>query len=328
MSEQTGFSFETATPTIAGSSPVIKYAGGKSWLVKILAIRLHAHLTRVGGVYVEPFAGSLAMGLAIGWPGSYYADTNEDLVNLYAALADDAEKVADELEALGKVSGEENYYTVRKSVWPENRATLSKSAWAARTVWLNKNCFNGLMRYNLAGRFNVPWGDREVPLPPRAHVEAVGKLLAQAKSIRRTDFAFVLDDALKNYDPAKLVVYLDPPYGAKLKDVSTRGARDRGGDEGVFTGYTGKFTWEDQVRLAAWAKALALRGALVVASNSWSDEVCEIYRDGFDLFQVGVRHSVGATEERRGRRAEMLAVSAGHSAVVDSIPVKVVRRGK
>lgn len=321
------FRFETELPPIAGSSPLIKYAGGKSWLVKILAIRLHAHLARVGGVYVEPFAGSLAMGLAIGWPAARYADTNEDLANLYLALAKDAGKVADELEVLGKVSGEENYYTIRESVWPENRVALSNYAWAARTIWLNKNCFNGLMRYNLAGKFNVPWGKREVPLPARSHVEAVGRLLT-GTSIRCADFACVLDDALKEVNPAELVVYLDPPYGAKLKDVSTRGAKERGGDDGVFTGYTGKFTWADQVRLADWAKALAARGALVVASNSWSDEVCEIYRDGFDLFQVGVRHSVGAIEERRGKRAEMLAVSARHSTVVDSIPVKVVCRGK
>jgi DNA adenine methylase Dam len=327
VSEQTGFFFKTAAPVISGSSPLIKYAGGKSWLVKILALRLHAHLVKVGGVYVEPFAGSLAMGLAIGWPTSVYADTNEDLINLYAALVDDAGKVAAEVDALRATSGEESYYVVRKSVWPENRDALSSHAWAARTIWLNKNCFNGLMRYNLAGRFNVPWGNRAVPLPSRSHIETIGRVVARA-TIRKTDFAFVLDDALKNYNPAKLVVYLDPPYGAKLKNVSTRGAEARGGDAKVFTGYSGAFSWEDQVRLANWAKALALRGALVVASNSWSDEVCEIYRDGFDLFQVGVRHSVGATEARRGKRVELLAVSAGHANVVDSIPVKVVCRGK
>lgn len=69
--------------------------------------------------------------------------------------------------------------------------------------------------------------------------------------------------------------------------------------------------------------ALAASGALVVVSNSWTDAICDLYRDKFTLFQVGVRHSVGATGERRGRRAEMLAVSEPHVAVVESIPAKI-----
>jgi DNA adenine methylase len=327
VTAQLTFDFNGAVPTL--NAPLIKYAGAKNWLVKLLAIRLHAHLAGVAdSVYVEPFAGSLALGLAVGWPGSIYSDTSADLMNLYFALADDGPQVADEVDTLRALDGEESYYKTRESVWPENRATITRPSWAARTIWLNRNCFNGLTRTNQKGQFNVPWGKRhDIALPSRDHLERVGRLLKRA-TLCQDDFAIVLDAVHKAQDPRKLVVYLDPPYGAKLKNVSTRGARDRGGasGDGVFTGYAGTFTWADQVRLAEWARALARLGSLVVASNAWSDEICDLYRDDFALFQVGVQHSVGATGARRGRRAEMLAVSTNHASVLDSVPAKITRK--
>ena len=311
---------------------MLKYAGAKRWLAKLLAIRLHAYLTKVDGVYVEPFAGSLALGLAIGWPQSVYSDVLSDLANLYSALAVDADAVANEIDILRKLSGSEAYYAVRKSVWPEERRALTSAGLAARTIWLNKNGFNGLTRFSKTGRFNVPWGKREnVALPSRDHLKNIGQLLSKAR-IMCMDFERVLDEMMSQPNPlvgisaSRLIVYLDPPYSDRLKNVSPRGAEDRPGkDQGVFTGYSGKFTREDQVRLADKAQDLAARGALVIASNSWTDEVCDLYRArGFSLFQVGVRHCVGATEERRGRRAEMIAVT--HPEIMESAPAKIVCR--
>lgn len=325
MDTQQTFDFQGVVPALC--SPVIKYAGGKGWLTRILALRLHAHLVKVGGIYVEPFAGSLALGFSVGWTDSAYGDTNPDVANLYRALAADASVVADAVDVMREISGEDIYYVVRESVWPRNRDKLTPAEWASRTIWLNKNCFNGLMRYSRDGRFNVPWGKREaIVLPSRDHLERVGRILIKA-TIWQADFASLLSDVVVGRDPMKIAVYLDPPYGAKLKDVSNRGAKDRGGpSDSVFTGYAGSFGWEDQIRLAECARGLAGSGALVIASNSWTDEICDLYRDKFVLFQVGVRHNVGATGARRGRRAEMLAVSEAHASVVESIPAKITRR--
>lgn len=216
--------------------PLIKYAGGKRWLVKLLAIGLHQHLSKTkDSVYVEPFAGSLAMGLALGWPRSVYADTSPDLANLHTVARDDPAGLVRELDVYRKISGEGSYYIIRKSIWPDERIGMSSGDLAARTIWLNKNSFNGLNRTNRDGKFNVPWGKREnVALPTREHVE-------------------------------------------------------------------------------------------VVCSNSWTDEICDLYRDGFALFQVGVQHSVGATGGRRGKRAEMVAVSEAHAGVLRSTPIKRIK---
>ncbi len=305
-------------------APVIKYPGSKRWLAPILAPVLRAHLTAVQGTYVETFAGSLAMALAIDWSDSVYSDMSADLVNLHQALARDNVNVADELDALRSVTGEEAYYRIRSEIWPENRGKLSSSALAARTIWINKNCFNGMHRYGGAnGHFNVPWGKRErVALPSREHLARVGRVLAPS-TIHWQDFAHTLDEVFRTREPKRLVVFLDPPYGGRLENV---GEARGGKDEGVFTGYTGEFTWRDQVRVADWAKALAARGALVIVSNAWTNAICDLYRDGFELFRVGVQHSVGATGARRGRRAELLAVSRNHARMVRDLLTSTVKK--
>ena len=103
----------------------------------------------------------------------------------------------------------------------------------------------------------------------------------------------------------------------------------KGGKAPVFTGYAGAaFTWEDQKTLAAQLARLARRGACVVATNTWTDEVCDLYRKDFALFQVGVRHSVGAIGARRGKRAELLAIDEAHAHIFDAVgaDIKAVKR--
>lgn len=306
------------------TDPLLKYLGSKRWLAKIIAPTLRAFLESTNGTYVETFAGSLALGLAISWPKSFYSDVNADLVNLYRCVAEDPVAVSRVLRDFrasqplkpDAVAAERYYYAIRAMVWPENRDKLSKFELAAYTIWLNKNCFNGLSRYGQKnGHFNVPWGKRtEVALPTAENVLQVSTALRGAR-IAQADFervlkAIWLEEAVRSGDLRHLVVFLDPPYGGRLENEKEV---RKGKDAGVFTGYTGAFTWNDQIRLANQAIDLAGRGALVVASNSWTKEVCDLYREGFVLFRVGVQHSVGATGDRRGRRVEMLAVSKNHS---------------
>ena len=311
--------------------PAIKYAGAKRWLPPLVLPRLHLHLATVSGTYAEPFFGGGAMGLAIGWPKSVFSDSQPDLVNLYQALAIDPVQVSDALEDLGRRGTDvDTYYEIRREVWPEARHLFSQFEWAARVLYLNKCSFNGLFRVNRKGQFNVPWGDREgVALQSREHLRAAGEVLARAE-IRCADFGDVLADLEARGDVDRLAVFADPPYGATLPNVSTRGAI-AGARGKVFTGYTTEsFSWGDQVRLAAALSQLARAGAVVVASNTWAPEILALYRDDHEVFQVGVRHAVGATGERRGRRAEMLAVSRRHAGIFDAAgaDLKIARRKK
>ena len=356
---------------LAMCAPAIKYAGSKRWAVPLLAVRLHALLAQMSGTFLETFAGGLAMGLALGWPKSVFADLSPDVANLYSAIALDADAVADALDELVKTRGtsEEAYYEIRREVWPKNRAGISVFAWAARMLYLNKVGFNGLLRSNRKGEFNVPWGNREgAAMPTREHLRKVAQAIGPA-GIHCCGYEVILDAAERGEhgDPSRVVIFADPPYGAPLLDVAPGGARARhhvvvpasrqfdlfadpddlppiedlaeeprakgkaskGGKAPVFTGYAGAaFTWEDQKTLAAQLARLARRGACVVATNTWTDEVCDLYRKDFALFQVGVRHSVGAIGARRGKRAELLAIDEAHAHIFDAVgaDIKAVKR--
>lgn len=278
------------------------------------ALRPHLH----NKVYVESFFGSGALGLSLAHPRAIYVDSAPDLANLYTEVRDRPHEVLTSLAEIELLHGEEVYYQIRESVWPENRLEHDQKLWAAHTIWLNKSCFNGLRRVDSRGRFNVPWGRRDnVVLPSSDHVLQVSAAL-QGSHIGCGDFGDTLTLAVTSTDPKDLVVYLDPPYADRLEDEA--GARAEGG--ACFTGYAGKFAWADQVRLAKWAQALRSAGALVIASNTWSDRVLSLYED-FRHFRIGVRHSVGADAESRGKRAEMLAVSGDFADEVEMIIEKM-----
>lgn len=310
-------------------APVIKYAGAKNWLVPLLVPGIHNYLSKDPlSLFHETFFGSGAMGLSLGWPKSIYVDTSPDLINLYQCLVEDANKIADEIEKMdSKGRTEEGYYEIRRETWPGYRDGIGRFGWAARVIYLNKFGFNGLLRTNKKGQFNVPWGDRpNAVFPSRDHLLRVGRIVSTAE-IHLGDFELVVKSTGLTTQ-VRRAYYFDPPYGGALKDVSRRGAVTRkGGGSGIFTGYSSVFTWKDQVRLSRLATDLAKMGYLVVASNAWTDEICDLYKDGFALFQVGVRHAIGARGERRGRRAELIAISEAHAGIFNpgAMPVKRVK---
>jgi len=135
------------TPPRAHARPVLKWAGGKSWLAPLISTGLHRHLALTHGAYIEPFAGSAAVALDLGLPGMVIGDANEDLVTLYTALADDAATVADALERLvSRGIDQETFLRVRAA---KPRKPVYR---AARLLYLNRLAYNGLYRVNRRGQ--------------------------------------------------------------------------------------------------------------------------------------------------------------------------------
>jgi hypothetical protein len=53
-----------------------------------------------------------------------------------------------------------------------NAQTLDATERAAAFLYLNRHCFNGLMRYNLDHQFNVGWGKYKAPYYPMDEMKA------------------------------------------------------------------------------------------------------------------------------------------------------------
>src|ERR1035441_10567535 len=103
------------------------------------------------------------------------------------------------------------YYRVRK----QDRGCLDAGGRAARFIYLNRYCFNGLYRTNLAGHFNVPFASSGTGgVPPLEVCLGNARLLRNAELICG-DFDSVVRDHVRAGD----FVYLDPPYAVANRRI-------------------------------------------------------------------------------------------------------------
>jgi DNA adenine methylase len=224
----------------------LRYVGSKQRQIAFL----RAHLpdaNHIEGSYIEPFVGGGAVFLAVCPKRAYLSDLNSELICLYRALAQDAYAVWKEYIAFP--SGKAGYYGVR-SLAPSN---LSCTTAAARTLYLNRTCFGGNMRYNRRGQFNVGYGgpDRRLTITQEG-LAHVGRRLATA-ILACSDFEVVIDGAR-----AGDFIFADPPY--------TPGTREPVHHHYVF----GTFKYADHERLMAAlvrAERRGVRWAMTTSSH-------------------------------------------------------------
>jgi DNA adenine methylase len=273
--------------TIVAAEPFLKWAGGKRLLLPALLPKL----PRSGAAarYYEPFLGGGAIFFATEPQSAHLSDMNSELIHTYCAVRDCPEDVIDQLSRLR--NGPEEFYKIRS--WrPRTRARR-----AARFIYLNKTCFNGLYRENLAGEFNVPYGRHryETVVCNVEQIQDASRAL-QGATLRTSDFAAAVSSA-KSGD----IVYFDPPY--------ITGHRNNG-----FVEYNAKvFSWSDQHRLRRTAERLVTRGVHVAISNGDHPSIRHLYESD-NRFRIHVlrRQSTMASQaNRRSARTELLVVSTG-----------------
>ncbi|EBS5860854.1 Dam family site-specific DNA-(adenine-N6)-methyltransferase [Salmonella enterica subsp. enterica] len=264
--------------------PFLKWAGGKYSLLPELY-----HLIPAGKRLIEPFVGGGSVFLNSDKHERFLlADVNADLINLYQMLAVVPDSVIGEaIKAFRHLNDVENYTAIREAF---NAQKLNATERAAAFLYLNRHCFNGLMRYNLDGFFNVGWGKYKAPYFPEEEIRAFRK-----KSRACVFMTAGFERTLRLAGDGD-VVYCDPPYEPM---PGTAG----------FTNYaSGGFSWDSQVALAESCVAAHQRGAKVFISNSTAPRVIELYeRHGFTLHRVNARRSISSKGSTRETANDIVA---------------------
>src|SRR5580692_10615120 len=153
-------------------SPFLRWAGSKRRLVPVLK----TFWTKKHKRYVEPFAGSACLFFAIKPPKAILGDLNPELIATFIEVKYRIAAVLRELKAL-EPEDKEEYLRLREI----DIATMSPPARAARFIYLNRYCFNGIYRTNLAGKFNVPYsGVRCGALPQDEVFKGCARMLQRA----------------------------------------------------------------------------------------------------------------------------------------------------
>ena len=269
---------ECLTTTEDALPPILKWAGGKRWLVQS-----HPHVFPIDfDRYIEPFAGSAAVFFHLKPTRAILADTNGALIECYAAIREDWSKVSRLLRLHQRQHSNEYFYSVRSSA-PRQRFSR-----AARLIYLNRTCFNGLYRVNKKGEFNVPKGSKDAVVLATDDFQAWAEALTRADLIT-SDFEAIIDRAGEGD-----FVFVDPPYTV---------THNLNG----FVKYNEVlFSWDDQVRLVNSLRRALLRGASILATNADHPAIRKLYRCGFRFHSLERQSLIASSADRRGNVRELL----------------------
>ncbi|PTA90975.1 DNA (cytosine-5-)-methyltransferase [Kluyvera sp. Nf5] len=264
--------------------PFLKWAGGKFSLLSELERHIPA-----GNRLIEPFVGGGSVFMNSDKHANFLlADVNPDLINLYTMLDVDHIRVLSFAQELFKRAANEDAYMELREEF--NNQRLSAPERAAAFLYLNRHCFNGLMRYNRSNQFNVGYGSYAAPYFPAEEVKAF-----KARSHKCVFMTAGYRQTLSLAGDGD-VVYCDPPY------------EPLPGTDG-FTNYSGAgFSWADQIALAECCVAAHQRGAKVVISNSSAPKVIELYEQhGLKIHHVSARRAMSSKPGTRSAASDIIA---------------------
>ena len=189
--------------------PPIKIQGIKTKLVPL--IKKSVSLSS-DSVWVEPFMGSGVVGFNVAAAHAVFADTNPYIIDFYNRIKSGditSYKVRGYLEREGKLleaEDDEHYYYVRDR--------FNEQHDALDFLFLNRACFNGMIRFNKNYAFNVPYGHK----PQRFSKAYVTKIVNQVKYVedmmKTHSWIFVCQSFEKTIAMAQKndFIYCDPPY--------------------------------------------------------------------------------------------------------------------
>ncbi|EAZ3313571.1 DNA (cytosine-5-)-methyltransferase [Salmonella enterica] len=276
---------KTTTPS-GRIKPFLKWAGGKFGVIDDLL----AHMPQ-GRRLIEPFAGGGSIFLNAGFDEAIVSDACQDLILTYQVMQREPLALIDKANVMFREGNNPEYFDDIKVRF--NRRDMTQMERAAAFIYLNRHCYNGLMRYNRQGEFNVGFGKYRQPYFPLAELEAFSAVAS------RCTFAVADCNDTVALAGEGDVVFCDPPY------------EPMPGKSG-FTNYSGQsFRFDDQVRLAQSLKAAHQRGASVVITNSGAPAIRELYTSmGFDVRPLRARRSISCTGETRETVTDIIGVLA------------------
>lgn len=195
--------------------PPIKSQGIKTKLVPWINSLVPANFT---GRWIEPFMGTAVVAFNLAPQNAILADTNPHLIHFYQAIAQGditPSIVRNYLNHEGTKLleiGEAHYYAIRQRFNKEHNPL--------DFLFLNRAGFNGMIRFNRKGEFNIPFCRK----PNRFAQAYVTKIVNQvdyvSKLLQMKGFDFLCQSFEETIQVATVndLIYCDPPYIGRHAD--------------------------------------------------------------------------------------------------------------
>ncbi|WP_102794253.1 Dam family site-specific DNA-(adenine-N6)-methyltransferase [Bowmanella denitrificans] len=261
----------------------LKWAGGKYALVNEIRSRLPD-----GQRLIEPFVGAGSVFLNTHYTEYLLNDINPDLINLYKVLQQTPDQYIQDAREFFRASGNqsETYYQLRDEFNQSDDSYYRSLLF----LYLNRHGYNGLCRYNLSGKFNVPFGRYKQPYFPETELRFFAAK-AQYATFVCMPFAEVFALASEGD-----VIYCDPPYAPISRTAN-------------FTSYAGSgFPVAEQRSLAQHAiQTMQSSSVPVLISNHDTELTREIYAQA-SLSELKVGRYISQKGHKRKKVDELLAL--------------------
>lgn len=189
--------------------PPIKIQGIKTKLVHLIK---QSVVMQPNSVWIEPFMGSGVVGFNVEPHYAIFADTNPHIIEFYNQIKSGVITsyiVREFLEQEGKLLEQGNaeyYYTVRTRFNNDHNPL--------DFLFLNRACFNGMIRFNKDYNFNVPYGHK----PQRFAKAYVTKIVNQVAHIETLLKSHSWEFLCQPFETTIAMagendfIYCDPPY--------------------------------------------------------------------------------------------------------------------
>jgi DNA adenine methylase len=241
---------------------------------------------REGDLLIEPFVGSATVALNTNYKHNVLCDLNPDVINLYKFIVADVESVISALQEyfVPENNVKSRYYELKdkynESIDDWERAILF--------VYLNRHCYNGLIRYSGKGNYNVSFGSYAKPKIPENEMRFF------AKKFKNAEFRCHSFEDLKVRFRKITTVLSDPPYVPASPTAS-------------FSAYTPTgFGKKHHVMLDKMSKHWSKRNANVFVCNHDVPLVDELYPNQVNKSQFEVSRTISCKIDAREKANEVL----------------------
>lgn len=271
--------------------PPIKSQGIKTKLIPFISTLVPSSQS---GRWIEPFMGTGVVGFNLADGPALMSDTNPHLVRFYDAIKSGditggivREFLSVEGDRLQRSDGA-YYYEVR--------ARFNADANPLDFLFLTRACFNGVMRFNRSGHFNVPFCKKPARFSQAYVTKIVNQVDAVSQVVRSGHFDFRVSNFRRILDEARSgdLIYCDPPYIARHAD------------------YFNSWSEDDERALADGLRMTS--ASFILSTWSHNDYRMNDYIDSFwgDFPRITREHfyHVGARESNRRGITEALVFSS------------------
>ena len=202
--------------------PPIKSQGIKTKLVPWINDLILSAGLDLDARWIEPFFGTGVVGLNAPIKGDYIVgDTNPHIINFYKGVQKGeitpyAMRVYLEEESILLSKANENGYEHYKYI--RDRFNSEHSPYDF--IFLSRAGFNGMMRFNKQGDWNIPFCKKPDRFAPAYITKICNQIKQTAQIIKQRNWEFHISDFIETIEQAGEgdLIYCDPPYYGRYTD--------------------------------------------------------------------------------------------------------------